>query len=219
MSPMRTAESAMVGSKGQRGMDLCLSRQTPQIGFNPKSKDTNWDRLRIRHNAQSLCAYETVCAWPTLASATSSHMKSGSATNTAWTLPSPVTDRLPKPSRPRDRNWFGFTSFLRDCIITPSMYQLHRSTFTLDNKHCNVFLRIRHSISISAMDTNIMSILVAIGPHSIRSTPTPRTTHHSHTTLVVSHVAPFAARLDIEVIDAPQPVSANRSSGIYEKGR
>lgn len=36
---------------------------------------------------------------------------------------------------------------------------------------------------------------------------------------IVSHVTPFAARLDIEVIQAPHPVCANRSADpIYESG-
>ena len=31
--------------------------------------------------------------------------------------------------------------------------------------------------------------------------------------LIVSHLQPFGTRVDIEIIDAPHPVSANRTSG------
>jgi hypothetical protein len=60
-------------------------------------------------------------------------------------------------------------------------------------------------------DTNIMSILTALGFTQFNATlPTDRIVQHD---LIVSHLEPFGARLDIEVIDAPYPVNASRTSG------
>lgn len=68
-------------------------------------------------------------------------------------------------------------------------------------------------------DTNIMSILTALGFTQFNATlPTDQIVPHD---LVVSHMEPFGARLDIEVIDAPKPVSASRTSGgaeVYTSG-
>ncbi|KIW00552.1 uncharacterized protein PV09_07907 [Verruconis gallopava] len=60
-------------------------------------------------------------------------------------------------------------------------------------------------------DTNIMSILTALGFTQFNATlPTDHIPMHD---LVVSHLEPFGARLDIEVINAPRPVNASRTSG------
>jgi len=59
-------------------------------------------------------------------------------------------------------------------------------------------------------DTNIMSILTAFGFTQFADFLPP--THIVARSLVVSHVTPFGARLDIEVIHAPAPVNANRSA-------
>jgi hypothetical protein len=59
-------------------------------------------------------------------------------------------------------------------------------------------------------DTNIMSILTAFG--FTQFAPFLPATHMVEHDLIVSHLEPFAARLDIELIEAPQPVNADRSS-------
>jgi hypothetical protein len=60
-------------------------------------------------------------------------------------------------------------------------------------------------------DTNIMSILTAFGFTQFNQLlPATKMIPHD---LVVSHMEPFGARLDIEVIDAPKPVSASRTLG------
>jgi hypothetical protein len=68
-------------------------------------------------------------------------------------------------------------------------------------------------------DTNIMAILTALGFRQFSQTlPVDRITPHD---LVVSHLEPFAARLDIEIIDAPHPVKGDRLQGsadVYELG-
>ncbi|KAF2153909.1 phosphoglycerate mutase-like protein [Myriangium duriaei CBS 260.36] len=66
-------------------------------------------------------------------------------------------------------------------------------------------------------DTNIMSILTAFGFKQFA--PVLPATHIVTRDLIVSHMEPFAARLDIEVIQAPHPVCANRSTvPVYEAG-
>ncbi|PHH63007.1 hypothetical protein CDD82_1945 [Ophiocordyceps australis] len=58
-------------------------------------------------------------------------------------------------------------------------------------------------------DTNIVSILTAFGLRQFaqKLSPTQNPGPHDFT---VSHVTPFGARLDIEIIKTPQPLSANR---------
>jgi Histidine phosphatase superfamily (branch 2) len=60
-------------------------------------------------------------------------------------------------------------------------------------------------------DTNIMSILTAFGLKQFATyLPPDQIIEHD---LVVSHLEPFGARLDIEIIDSPMPVAPNRTSG------
>ncbi len=68
-------------------------------------------------------------------------------------------------------------------------------------------------------DTNIASIFTAFGltqfaPVLPTSGPPP------NQQMIVSHTTPFGARLDIEIINAPRPVAANRtqSSNTYTSG-
>lgn len=61
-------------------------------------------------------------------------------------------------------------------------------------------------------DTNIASILTALGLRQFAPL-LPTTGPPPNQQLIVSHLQPFGTRLDIEIIDAPQPVAANRSSG------
>jgi hypothetical protein len=67
-------------------------------------------------------------------------------------------------------------------------------------------------------DTNMMSILTAFGLTQFAALlPTQMMVPRD---LIVSHMEPFGARLDIEVIEAPQPVARNRSTATsnYRKG-
>ncbi|GAM87896.1 hypothetical protein ANO11243_059240 [Dothideomycetidae sp. 11243] len=66
-------------------------------------------------------------------------------------------------------------------------------------------------------DTNIMSILTAFGfTQFAQVLPATQMVPHD---LIVSHLEPFGARLDIEIIEAPHPVCANRSTNpVYETG-
>ena len=59
-------------------------------------------------------------------------------------------------------------------------------------------------------DTNIMSILTAFGLTQFAQF-LPTTGPPPNQQLIVSHLEPFGARVDIEIISAPQPVSATRT--------
>ncbi|KZF19204.1 phosphoglycerate mutase-like protein [Xylona heveae TC161] len=59
-------------------------------------------------------------------------------------------------------------------------------------------------------DTNIFSILTAFGFTQFQE-DLPAT-HMVNRNTIISHITPFGARLDVEVIKTPQPVPANRSS-------
>lgn len=61
-------------------------------------------------------------------------------------------------------------------------------------------------------DTNIMGILTAFGFTQFADV-LPADHIVEDRDLIVSHVTPFAARLDIEVINTPHPVNGDRSSG------
>lgn len=67
-------------------------------------------------------------------------------------------------------------------------------------------------------DTNIMSILTAFGLTQFAPVM-PATAIQQNRSLIVSHMEPFGARLDIEVIKTPQPVATYRnSSNVYVAG-
>jgi hypothetical protein len=59
-------------------------------------------------------------------------------------------------------------------------------------------------------DTNIVSILTAFGFRQF-SQFLDATRHPGPHNFTVSHITPFAARLDIEIIRAPKPVSSDRT--------
>lgn len=63
-------------------------------------------------------------------------------------------------------------------------------------------------------DTNIMSILTAFGLKQFAPFM-PATEYVADRPLIVSHMEPFAARLDIEVVQAPHPVLPTRGGDVY----
>ncbi|KAK0731227.1 histidine phosphatase superfamily [Lasiosphaeris hirsuta] len=60
-------------------------------------------------------------------------------------------------------------------------------------------------------DTNIISILTAFGLKQFAS-PLDPSAHPGEHNFTVSHLTPFGARLDIEIIRTPKPLAADRSS-------
>lgn len=66
-------------------------------------------------------------------------------------------------------------------------------------------------------DTNIMSILTAFGLKQFSPFLSPLAIQPGRW-LMVSHLEPFATRLDIEIIQTPKPVRADRSSDYEDDG-
>ncbi len=67
-------------------------------------------------------------------------------------------------------------------------------------------------------DTNIVSILTAFGFKQFADTLLSPAAYPGDHNFTVAHIVPFGARLDIEIIRAPQPVAADRSSGAAARG-
>lgn len=68
-------------------------------------------------------------------------------------------------------------------------------------------------------DTNIISVLTAMGLTQFRDDPPLSPTHYpGKHNFTVSHLTPFGARLDMEVIKAPRPVRADRGGDGYVEG-
>ena len=59
-------------------------------------------------------------------------------------------------------------------------------------------------------DTNLVSVLTAFGFTQFADV-LPPTSYPGHHNFTVSHIAPFGARLDMEIIRTPKPLSADRS--------
>lgn len=67
-------------------------------------------------------------------------------------------------------------------------------------------------------DTNIASILTAFGLTQFAPV-LPATAIQRNRSLIVSHMEPFGARLDMEIIETPQPLNGDRKSGnAYDAG-
>lgn len=65
-------------------------------------------------------------------------------------------------------------------------------------------------------DTNIISVLTAFGLTQFRDEPPlSPTAYPGKHNFTVSHLTPFGARLDIEIIKAPRPVRADRTGTGY----
>lgn len=67
-------------------------------------------------------------------------------------------------------------------------------------------------------DTNIISILTAFGLKQF-SQLLPNSTHPGTHNFTVSHLTPFGARLDIEIIQTPKPLAADRSGYLPSGGK
>ena len=94
-----------------------------------------------------------------------------------------------------------------------------QANFTLDSQTATFPLNQTLYFDFSH-DTNIAAILTAFGLTQFADV-LPTSGPPKNQQLIVSHLQPFGARLDIEIIEAPQPVSASRSSNstsLYEDG-
>jgi len=61
-------------------------------------------------------------------------------------------------------------------------------------------------------DVNIASVLTAFGLTQFGEGLISNSTYQANRSMIVSHMEPFGARLDIEMIHSPHPVAANRTS-------
>lgn len=85
---------------------------------------------------------------------------------------------------------------------------------TLDNN--TVTFPLNQSLYLDfSHDTNIVSILTAFGLRQFAGALDPTTYPGKHN-FTVSHLVPFGARLDIEIIQTPKPLNADRSG--YDEG-
>ncbi|KAI9814627.1 MAG: hypothetical protein M1827_003183 [Pycnora praestabilis] len=106
-----------------------------------------------------------------------------------------------------------FLARLQNHTLTTANTQ---ANITLDNN--TVTFPLNQSLYFDfSHDTNIASILTAFGLTQFAQL-LPTSGPPPNQQLIVSHMEPFGARLDIEVINAPQPVSANRTGSQYTAG-
>ncbi|KAF2493802.1 phosphoglycerate mutase-like protein [Lophium mytilinum] len=125
--------------------------------------------------------------------------------------------------------WFGFQSptgraneigYVQEVLARMTHHTINSPTdnvnVTLDNN--TLTFPIYQTLNFDfSHDTNILGIMTAFGLTQFNKTLPP--THIVERELIVSHVTPFAARLDIEIIRTPQPVDANRSAkAVYLPG-
>jgi hypothetical protein len=100
-------------------------------------------------------------------------------------------------------------------VITSSNSQIN---LTLDNNTSTFPVDQTLNLDFSH-DANILSILVAFGLRQFNET-LPLDRMQDKREFEMNFLMPFAGRLDIEVINAPAPVKANRrdTAGVYEEG-
>lgn len=103
---------------------------------------------------------------------------------------------------------------LQHHVISSPIAQIN---VTLDNNE-NTF-PLNQSLNLDfSHDTNILGVLTAFGFTQFNGL-LPADHIPSNYSLRVSHVTPFAARLDMEIIKTPSPLSGDRSKGpVYTEG-
>lgn len=103
---------------------------------------------------------------------------------------------------------------LQHHVISSPVTQIN---VTLDNNTATFPLNQSLNLDFSH-DTNIMGVLTAFGFTQFAGL-LPQTHKPSSYALRVAHLTPFAARLDMEVIKTPSPLSGDRSNGaVYTEG-
>jgi hypothetical protein len=101
-----------------------------------------------------------------------------------------------------------FLARLKHHLITEPKAQIN---VTLDSNNATFPLGQTLNFDFSH-DTNIASILTAFG--LTQFAPVLPTDHiERNRSLIVSHVTPFAARLDVEIIETPRPLFGSRKGG------
>lgn len=192
--------------------NIYLANATARL--NALSPGFNWT-ISDTYNIQSLCAYETValgysafCGLFTYAEweGYEYSVDINFAGNNAFQSP---TGRAVGVGYV-----YEIMSRLEHHTITKPTAQIN---VTLDNNTATFPVNQALNFDFSH-DTNIMAILTAFG--FTQFAPYLPPTHIvPDRSLIVSHMEPFGARLDIEVINTPSPLNGSRKAGpMYEQG-
>ncbi|KAF2770494.1 phosphoglycerate mutase-like protein [Teratosphaeria nubilosa] len=176
--------------------------------------DFNWT-VTDSHNAQSLCAYETVALG-----------YSAFCGLFTW-------DEWEGYEYSVDINFAGNDAFQSPtgravgiAYVEEIIARLQHHTINTPTAQVNVTLDnntrtfpINQTLNFDfSHDTNIMSILTAFGLTQFAPFM-PATAIQPNRSLIVSHMEPFGARLDMEVINTPSPLNGSRKAGNkYESG-
>ena len=210
--------------------NIYLANATQRL--NSHSSGFNWT-VADAYNAQSLCAYETValgysafCGLFTYAEWEGYEYSIDLAFAGNNMFQSPTGRAV----------GIGYVveilSRLQGHVITKPTAQIN---VTLDNNtatfplgqtlnfgkkqiHLSSLIPSANPTSDFSHDTNIASILTAFG--LTQFAPVMPADHiQRNRSVIVSHMEPFGARLDMEIIETPKPLSGNRKNGTtYENG-
>ncbi|PPJ50285.1 hypothetical protein CBER1_04889 [Cercospora berteroae] len=182
--------------------------------LNNYSSGFNWT-VADAYNAQSLCAYETV--------ALGYSAFCGLFTYSEWEgyeysidLSFAGNNMFQSPTGRAVGIGYAveILARLQHHLITEPVAQVN---VTLDSNPATFPLGQTLNFDFSH-DTNIAAILTAFGLTQFAPVlPTDRIERNR--SLIVSHMEPFGARLDMEIIETPKPLSGNRKDGnSYEEG-
>ncbi|KAI5356807.1 putative histidine phosphatase superfamily, clade-2, histidine acid phosphatase active [Septoria linicola] len=192
--------------------NIYLANATHRL--NSHSEGFNWT-VQDAYNAQSLCAYETV--------ALGYSAFCGLFTYAEWEgyeysidLSFAGNNMFQSPTG--RAVGIGYVeeilARLQGHLITKPTAQIN---VTLDSNPVTFPLNQTLNFDFSH-DTNIASILTAFGLTQFAPV-LPADRLESNRSLKVSHMEPFGARLDMEIIETPKPLSGHRKNGTtYEEG-
>lgn len=161
------------------------------------------------HNAQSLCAYETVAlGYSAFCSLFTYEEWQGYEYSVDLTFAGNNAFQSPTGRAVGIGYVQEILARMQHRLITAPVAQVN---VTLDSEPDTFPLYQTLNFDFSH-DTNIMSILTAFGfTQFAQLMPADRLTNNR--SLIVSHLVPFAARLDIELITTPSPLDGDRRSG------
>lgn len=184
------------------------------IRLNESAPGFNWT-VTDSYNAQSLCAYETVALGYSAFCGLFTYdewmgyeysVDISFAGNNAFQSP---TGRAVGIGYVQE-----IIARLQHHVLTQPVAQIN---VTLDNNTATFPINQTLNFDFSH-DTNIMAILTAFGFTQFAPV-LPATGIVANRSLIVSHMEPFGARLDMEVINTPAPLNGSRASGdCYTEG-
>ena len=182
--------------------------------LNAMSSGFNWT-YRDVHHAQSLCAFETVAVgYSPFCGLFTYEEWEGYEYSVDLTFAGVCGFQSPTARAIGIGYVQELLARLQHRLITEPTAQVN---VTLDSSEKTFPLHQALNFDFSH-DTNIMAILTAFGLTQFAPVlPTDRIQRDRE--LIVSHITPFAARLDVEIIRAPSPLDGERSKGdVYLDG-